>query len=204
MNFRILVKTISVFMIIFMIIFTIKTNFVDKDESIGLEEYPSGLIEDQTNEVVKDSLDSNFGLKINDVAPDFKLKNLTGETVKLSDYRGKKILLNFWASWCPPCIQEMPYMQEYYKEYGDKSDMEILAVNMTRKEVGGIENIEKFIEEYELTFPIVLDDKGKVMDLYDVRSFPTTYIINKEGIITDIARSPLNDKKIEELINKSK
>lgn len=203
MSFRVMVKIISVLMIISMIIFTIKANFVDKDDSVGLEEYPSGLIEDQTNEVVNGSLETDFGLKINDVAPDFKLKNLSGETVKLSDYRGKKILLNFWASWCPPCIQEMPYMQEYYERYGGKSDMEFLAVNMTRKEVGGIGNIEKFIEEYELTFPIVLDDKGKVMDLYKIRSFPTTYIINKEGKIIDKTTAPLNDKKIEGLINKS-
>lgn len=79
-----------------MIIFMIKTNFIDKDES------------------------AESGLKINDVAPDFQLKNLAGEQVKLSDYRGQKVLLNFWASWCPPCKEEIPYMQKYYEEYGEK------------------------------------------------------------------------------------
>lgn len=202
MNFRVFGTIISAFIIIFMIILTIRTNFFVKDEAAEFEDYRSGLIADQNNESVDSDLVLNYGFEINEAAPDFKLKNLSGETVKLSDYRGKKVLLNFWASWCPPCIQEMPYMQEYYEEYSDKSDVEILAVNMTTSEVGGIGNIEKFIEEYEFTFPVLLDKKGTVMDLYKVRSFPTTYIINKEGIITDKFNAPLDDKKIEEFINK--
>ncbi|MGE7919076.1 redoxin domain-containing protein [Viridibacillus sp. NPDC093762] len=178
MNFRALVKIISVCIVIFMIILMIKTNFVDKDES------------------------AESGLEINDVAPDFQLKNLAGEQVKLSDYRGQKVLLNFWASWCPPCKEEIPHMQKYYEEYGEKSDMVILAVNMTRVEKGGKEKIAEFVEKYEMTFPVLVDDNdGKVMKLYDVRSFPTTYIINSEGVITQKVRMSLDDKKIEEIIN---
>ncbi|MGF9979615.1 TlpA disulfide reductase family protein [Viridibacillus arvi] len=178
MNFRALAKITSAFIVIFMIIFMIKTNFVDKDESAESE------------------------LKINDVAPDFQLKNLAGEQVKLSDYRGQKVLLNFWASWCPPCKEEIPYMQKYYEEYGEKSNMVILAVNMTRVEKGGKEKIAEFVEKNEITFPVLLDDEdGKVMKLYDVRLFPTTYIINSEGVITQKVRMSLDDKKIEEIIN---
>ncbi|MGE7932062.1 peroxiredoxin family protein [Viridibacillus arvi] len=178
MNFRALAKITSAFIVIFMIIFMIKTNFVDKDES------------------------AESGLKINDVAPDFQLKNLAGEQVKLSDYRGQKVLLNFWASWCPPCKEEIPYMQKYFEEYGEKSDMVILAVNMTRVEKGSKEKIGQFVEKYKITFPVLLDDEdGKVMKLYDVRLFPTTYIINSEGVITQTVRMSLDDKKIEEIIN---
>ncbi|MGE7922427.1 peroxiredoxin family protein [Viridibacillus arvi] len=178
MNFRALAKITSALIVIFMIIFMIKANFVDKDES------------------------AESGLKINDVAPDFQLKNLAGEQVKLSDYRGQKVLLNFWASWCPPCKEEIPYMQKYYEEYGEKSDMVILAVNMTRVEKGSKEKIGQFVEKYKITFPVLLDDEdGKVMKLYDVRLFPTTYIINSEGVITQTVRMSLDDKKIEEIIN---
>lgn len=178
MNFRALAKIISAFIVIFMIIFMIKTNFIGKDES------------------------AESGLKINDVAPDFQLKNLAGEQVKLSDYRGQKVLLNFWASWCPPCKEEIPYMQKYYEEYGEKTGTVVLAVNMTRVEKGGKEKIAEFVEKNEITFPVLVDDNdGKVMKLYDVRSFPTTYIINSEGVITQKVRMSLDDKKIEEIIN---
>ncbi|MFE6169451.1 peroxiredoxin family protein [Viridibacillus arvi] len=199
MDFRVLAKIISVLIVSIMIILMIKTNFLDNDESNSLGEYPSGLIADQNNE---SDLALNYGLKINDVAPDFQLKNLAGEQVKLSDYRGQKVLLNFWASWCPPCKEEMPYMQKYYEEYGEKSDMVILAVNMTRVEKGSKEKIGQFVEKYKITFPVLLDDEdGKVMKFYDVRLFPTTYIINSEGVITQTVRMSLDDKKIEEIIN---
>ncbi|MEG0258867.1 MAG: TlpA disulfide reductase family protein [Lysinibacillus sp.] len=207
MNFkkaRIIGMVISVCLIVYLIVITITTNFIIKDD---LEEYPSGLIKDQTNGSKEDQIkksisdNSNYGLKKNDVAPDFKLKNLSGETVQLSDYRGKTILLNFWASWCSPCIKEMPYMQKYYEQYGNQSDIEIIAVNMTKVERGGTEKIESFIEEHKLTFPVLLDDKaGTIMDLYKVRAFPTTYIINKEGVITDKENLPLDDQLIKELI----
>lgn len=147
-------------------------------------------------------MESDRGIKVNDIATDFRLKNLSGEIVNLSDYRGKRILLNFWVSWCPPCKKEMPYMEKYYKDNKDKLDIEIITVNMPKYEKGGMENTEKFIEEYELTYPVLLDEDAKVMNLYAVQAFPTTYIINKEGIITDKVTFPLDDKMIAELMEK--
>ncbi|KAA9023584.1 peroxiredoxin family protein [Niallia endozanthoxylica] len=116
------------------------------------------------------------GLKIGGKAPDFELKNLAGETVKLSDFQGKKVLLNFWATWCPPCKEEMPDMEKFYQSAGE--DVVILAVNIDPQY-----NVSKFISEMGLTFPILLDEKDEVNSLYQVLTIPTTYFIDEEGII---------------------
>lgn len=121
------------------------------------------------------------GLDSEEKAPAFSLQTLTGETVALEDYRGKKILLNFWATWCPPCKEEMPDMQKFYEEYKD-ADFIILAVNVTTTEKN-IENITSFVQDYQLTFPIILDEKGEVAHQYELLSYPTSYFIDSDGII---------------------
>jgi peroxiredoxin len=206
-NFKIIGMIISVFIIVSMIVITIKTNFNAKDSAEGMEEYPSGLIKDLPSDIVDENIDTESGLEKNERAPDFKLTTLTGETVKLSDYKGKTVILNFWASWCPPCRVEMPYMENYYGENKDSENVEILAVNMTKMERGGgdkVEKVEGFVNELELTFPILLDDDGEVMKLYQVMAYPTTYMINPEGIITDVVISSLDEELITELVNNSK
>ena len=112
MNYKLLGMIISVFIIAFMVIITIKTNFVGKDKSAKLEEYPSGLIKDQANKLDNEGLEYEIGSEEHNVAPDFELRSLSGEMIKLSDYKGKKVFLNFWASWCPPCRVEMPHMEK--------------------------------------------------------------------------------------------
>ncbi|QUW23997.1 TlpA family protein disulfide reductase [Sporosarcina sp. Marseille-Q4063] len=198
---------ISVLIIVSMIVVTIKTNFSAKDTSSEMEEYPSGLIEDLPSDLVDENIDSESGLDKNERAPDFELTTLAGETVSLSDYKGKTVILNFWASWCPPCRVEMPFMENYYEENKDSENMEILAVNMTKTERGGGDKIEKvqgFVDEHELTFPILLDDAGEVVKLYQVMAYPTTYIINPDGIITDVVIRALDEELITELVNNSK
>lgn len=116
------------------------------------------------------------GLKIGVKAPDFEVKNLAGETVKLSDFQGKKVLLNFWATWCPPCKEEMPDMENFYKQAGD--DVVILAVNIDPQY-----DVNKFVTEMGITFPILLDEKDEVNSMYQVLTIPTTYFIDEEGII---------------------
>ncbi|KZR60089.1 peroxiredoxin family protein [Pseudobacillus badius] len=203
MKRRVFGMFISVFIIIIMLAITIKTNFISKDKrtdgTVKFEEYSNGALEDSADELVK--TDFNSKLKKGTMAPNFKLKNLSGETISLSDYKGKKILLNFWASWCPPCKEEMPSIQKYYEERADKSNVEVITVNMTKHEQGDIERVKKFIREHKLTFPVLLDEKGEIMNLYNIRVFPTTYIINEAGMITDIASLPLDDKIIEDLIH---
>lgn len=197
---RVLSMTLAAVLVLVMIVITITTNMKTKDQSSGMDEYESGNIEDLPDDIVDENIDLESGLEINDEAPDFELTSLTGETVKLSDYKGKMVMLNFWASWCPPCRVEMPHMETYYQEYKDGENIEILAVNMTTLERGSKEKVGEFVDKHGLTFPILMDEEGDVKDLYKVMVYPTTYIINPEGIITDKVMIPLDVEVIKWLI----
>jgi len=112
-------------------------------------------------------------------APDFKLKDLKGNEVSLSDYKGKKVFLNFWASWCPPCRAEMPDMEKLYQETKD-TDLVILAVNLGEDRA----TASKFVRDNKLNFSILLDDTTAISMKYNVASIPTSYFIDKEGNVS--------------------
>ena len=133
-------------------------------------------------------------------APDFELIDLEGNTIKLSDYKGTPVFLNFWASWCGPCKAEMPFMEKVYAENKDRS-FEILAVNVTTSEKS-IGNVEKFVADYELTFPIPLDEKGSVSHQYNIIGYPTSFFIDSEGVIRSIAHGPLTEEEMEKRIKR--
>ena len=116
-----------------------------------------------------------------EVAKDFTLKDLNGNEVTLSKKRGKIILLNFWATWCPPCRKEMPSMELLHKKFGGK-DFEIIAVATDSK---GEKLVRPFVEENNLTFPILIDEKGDVSDLYQIHALPVTYLIGRDGLVID-------------------
>lgn len=172
-----------------MIVITVKTN-IDKTES---DEY----FETKTT---VDSLEAENGFKQGNIPPDFELTTLTGDVVKLSNYKGKKVILNFWASWCSPCRDEMPHMEKYYKKNKDLSNVEIIAVNMTTAERSG--TAKRFVEEYQLTFPIPLDKNGVVMDIYNIDLLPMTYMINTDGTIAHQIKGPIDEKLLNKLVNK--
>ncbi|NPA41658.1 MAG: TlpA family protein disulfide reductase [Aquificae bacterium] len=113
-------------------------------------------------------------------APDFKLKTLDGKEVSLSDYRGKVVLINFWATWCPPCREEMPLFESVYRKYKDKG-FEILAISTD----ASIDPVRKFVREFKLSFPILYDDKN-VVNLYSVQGLPTSFLIDREGKIVKV------------------
>ena len=98
-------------------------------------------------------------MKEGDVAPDFQLETLSGETMRLSDYQGKIVVLNFWATWCPPCVEEMPHLQAFYENNKDQAIV-VIAVNLTSED-NGIDAVEEFVKEHELTFPIPLIMTGQ-------------------------------------------
>jgi len=117
------------------------------------------------------------------LAPDFELQTTTGETVKLSDMRGQAVLVNLWATWCPPCRAEMPAIEKVYNEYKDDG-LVVLAVNMTYQD--DATKIEPFINEYGLTFPILLDETSDMAHAYQLRSLPSSYFIGRDGIIHEV------------------
>ena len=111
------------------------------------------------------------------LATDFEVTLVSGETVKLSDFCGKKVLLNFWATWCGPCVQEMPAFQRLYEEYPD--DFVILAVNCGDSEG----DVRDFAEENSYTFNIGIDENLAASSLYPTYSIPLTLIVDEEGYI---------------------
>ena len=112
-------------------------------------------------------------------APNFTFPGLDGEMVNLTDYRGKVVFLNIWATWCTPCRQEMPSMERLYRELKGE-DFEILAVSI---DALGAKAVAPFMKEYELSFPALLDTGGTIQRLYGTTGIPETFIINKEGVI---------------------
>ena len=144
-----------------------------------------------------DEKDALGGLKIGAKAPNFSLKTLDGKQVELSDYKGKKVMLNFWATWCPPCKKEMPDMEKYTQQAGD--DVVVLAVNIDPEN-----DVQAFVEDNGITFTIPLDSqsaKNPVNERYKILSIPTTYFIDKEGIIRNKVISAMQLKDMERNIN---
>ncbi|GLV61619.1 thiol:disulfide interchange protein tlpA [Bacillus mycoides] len=143
------------------------------------------------------------GIEIGKSAPDFELTKLDGAKVKLSDLKGKKVILNFWATWCGPCQQEMPDMEAFYKEH--KENVEILAINYTPSEKGGgEEKVRNFAKEKGITFPILLDKNIDVTTAYKVITIPTSYFIDTKGVIQDKFIGPMTQKEMEKRIAKLK
>lgn len=112
------------------------------------------------------------------LAPDFELETLDGTKLKLSDLKGKNVILNFWATWCGFCVVEMPDLQKLNDKYKDE-DLVVLAINVGESK----ETVQKFMEENELNLLILLDEDSSVANTYGVRSFPSTLSVNKEGEI---------------------
>jgi len=116
-------------------------------------------------------------------APDFTLETYEGQSYTLSEFRGRPVLVNFWASWCPPCRSEMPAMQRVFEDL-EEQGLIVLAVNSTHQDNLG--EALTFVKIRQLTFPILLDRTGSAGSLYDIRSLPTSFFIDSEGIIQDV------------------
>ena len=117
------------------------------------------------------------------LAPDFELKTLTGEIIKLSNLRGQAVLVNLWATWCPPCREEMRTIEKVYQEYHGQG-FTVLAVNMTYQDTPV--DIPPFVKERKLSFPILLDATGGVAHDYQLQSLPSSYFIGRDGVINEV------------------
>ena len=110
-------------------------------------------------------------------APDFALKDLQGHTRRLSEFRGKVVFLNVWATWCPPCRMEMPSMERLYRRLHDK-DFVMLAVS---EDEDGAAAVQPFVDQMGLTFPVLIDLEGVVSQRYGVTGYPETFIVDRDG-----------------------
>ena len=134
-----------------------------------------------------------------DKAPDFTVYNINKEPVKLSDYIGKPVILNFWASWCGPCTAEMPDFQELYETYGNQ--IQFLMVNMTDGTYETRLSAQTFIESKGYTFPIFFDPYYSAVYAYDVQSIPVTYFIDAEGHIVTQIKGKANEFQLQYAID---
>jgi len=114
--------------------------------------------------------------ELSGAAPDFTLKSNQGKNIRLQDLRGEVVMLNFWASWCGPCRQEMPLMEDIYKKY-KKLGFTILAVNVDENSA----DADDFLQSVPVSFPVLYDNDSKVSELFEVDAMPTTVMIDKDG-----------------------
>lgn len=119
-------------------------------------------------------------------AKEFALPGPKGSTVRLGEFKGKAILLNFWATWCPPCLEEMPAMEKLYQRHKGQGFV-VLGISVDTE---GEKVVTPFLQEHKLTFPVAYDPKMKMAELYQLRALPTTYLINREGQIVAMALGP--------------
>jgi peroxiredoxin len=126
---------------------------------------------------------------------DFTLKDVNGADVRLSDYKGKVILLNFWATWCGPCRVEMPEFESLYNQHKDEG-FTILAINNAETAA----QIQGFRQELGLNFPMLMDESGEIQRLYNIDGYPRTFLLDRNGIIIARQWGPLTVEQIQELV----
>ncbi len=114
-----------------------------------------------------------------DHAPEFRLSALDGKQMGLSDYRGKVVMVHFWATWCPPCVEELPTLERIYRSFAGR-DFELLAVSVDE---GGVETVTSFMQRNKLTLPVLLNPGGSVAKSYGTFKFPETYLLDRSGVV---------------------
>ena len=122
---------------------------------------------------------NQVAIKDNLPAPDFTFPGLDGKMVRLSDYKGKVVLVNIWATWCPPCVDEMPSMEKLYQKFKGKN-FEILAVSIDEP---GLKAVAPFMKKSNLTFPALIDSEGTIKAVYGITGVPESFIIDQQGIL---------------------
>ena len=119
------------------------------------------------------------------VAEDFTLRTPGGTSFRLSDHRGKTVLVNFWATWCPPCLEEMPAMERLYQQHKG-SGLIVIAVSLDADP----SLVPPYLKQSKLTFPVALDPKAEVANKYGVRALPSSFVVDRAGTMTALALGP--------------
>jgi thiol-disulfide isomerase/thioredoxin len=155
----------------------------------------SASAKDSTSSSPASTVKSSDAIKI--AALNFKLKDLKGKEVSLSDFKGKKVFLNFWASWCPPCKAEMPDIEKLYQQTKD-SDLVILAVNLGE----GKATAKSFIDNNKYNFSVLLDSDQSIGNQYSIVAIPTSFFIDKEGNIVSTIKGGITLEQMKSNISK--
>lgn len=147
--------------------------------------------------LLSSSVHSSVNLK--EEAPDFTLKSLTGSNLRLEEYRGQVVLINFWASWCGPCRQEMPILDRLHQRYED-TGFAVLGVNVE----GEVEPAQKIVDKTKVTFPVLIDEGQVVSQLYELEAMPSTVVVDRDGVVRYVHRGykPGDEAKYVEVVKK--
>lgn len=163
----------------------------------------------QINESTKDNYKAEVENKTENnkvKALDFTLYDQYGKEHKLSDYKGKTVFLNIWATWCPPCKAEMPHIEELYNEY-NKNNEDVIILGVSTPNLGNEgdeKHISKFLKDNEYTFPVVFDNNADLIYGYSIQSFPSTFIIDKEGYVREYVPGAMDKETMKSLIESNK
>lgn len=180
------------------------------EESQDAERGDGTEIADETQDVAntEEAAETSETEEAADLLPaiDFTLTDQYGVTHTFSDYKGKTVFLNFWATWCPPCRAEMPDIQKIYEEYQDAGDDSVVILGVAAPDYGGEESqgeIVAFLEENGYTYPVVMDAGGALFQQYGIYSYPTTFMIDKEGNIFGYVSGQLSEDIMRDIIRQT-
>lgn len=145
----------------------------------------------------RDSEDSSTGTAPGQFPPEFALEDLNGNTVTLADYEGQVVVIDLWATWCPPCREEIPFLVDLYEEHKDKGFV-VLGIGLDQ---GGADVLRKFADENDVTYPVLVGDRAVSSD-YRASSIPTTYIVGRDGRIVErhVGFSPAIGAELREAV----